>query len=412
MVKSYNPMSKYSVRPFQSKLPPHRIYRILNKVISPNPSHHYKSSDVRRQDRGRRRNEQPDQIINGPATNNEPTERVLSNLKITTKEGKPRQRMTWTREMNITVMRCYYTATQLEQISIGYRPQLYNLFTETYPELTNIITPQRLVDQKRVILTNKRLTDEDIQNIKEEIATELDGKNTRQNNFQTSLQTTTTTIQNTELPETPATSTLLNKTPHTQTPRFTNTNSIDRINDELQTNIIKWTGINPENRLPLPKLIYKKDTNTIINTVNTLIEKHLHNTSTIEDIHQLVYIAAITVITQNKQLTQNRTSHERKQSKPKWQIRLENKINNIRKDLGRLTQYCKGNHTKQVTKHIRHIINNSNNKETPTEALDTLKQKLALYTTRLKRYKEANKRKTQNTQYNRNENYSTKPRKT
>lgn len=105
------------------------------------------------------------------------------------------------------------------------------------------------------------------------------------------------------------------------------------------------------------------------------------------------------MIIQNKQLRDNKRNCNRKQLKPTWLIRIEKRIENIRKDLGRLTQYCRGNRSKQVIKQLKHIINKNNN-ETPIEALDTLKQKLAVYSTRLKRYTESNERRKQNAQFN------------
>ena len=92
------------------------------------------------------------------------------------------------------------------------------------------------------------------------------------------------------------------------------------------------------------------------------------------------------------------------QIKPKWQIRIENKIGKLRKDIGRVTQYINGNHLKNILKNTQDII--ANNKETAIVALDTLKQKLAVQTTRLRRYKESNERKAQNALFKRNENYT------
>ena len=53
---------------------------------------------------------------------------------LTTKAGKPRQRMKWNDEMNM-----------------NFRPELHRLYVEIYPELSHL-TEQRLSDQVRVIL--------------------------------------------------------------------------------------------------------------------------------------------------------------------------------------------------------------------------------------------------------------------
>lgn len=309
--------------------------------------------------------------------------------------------MTWTREMNITVMRCYYTVTKLETVMIGYRPELHRLFALKYPELTQAVTPQRLVDQKRVILANRKLSEREIQNIKEEVAAEISSPNTDDDLDENHHQAMSSATASHSEPKTPENTTAITPTP-SPIPTTHNLDKINIINCEIETNIIKYQGLNPVNWTPLPKLMFKKDTNDIINTVNLQLEQHICVTSTLEDLHLLVYAAATTVITLNKQLTENRTNHKRENYKPKWQIRLENKINTIRGDLGRLTQFCRGNQTKQIKNRLKHILNRDNN-ETPVEALDTLKQKLAVYTTRLKRYLQSNERKTQNMQFGRNE---------
>lgn len=353
---------------------------------------------------------------NSQRTRNPALRALTETQPVTTKAGKTRQRLTWNNEMNNNVMRCYYKATKLETLKTGYRPELHRLFTEIYPELTEKVTPQRLIDQKRVILLNKKLTDRAIQIIKEETAIELNHQGIpqqiiRNNNYQQNPneiqdaraaepERQTPEVSNNQQANRPQK--IKQKNTQEQTHNILNTNIQETIDKEIQTNITKWKGINPENRTPLPKLIYNKHTSNIINTINEKLKNHIERTDTLEDIHLLIYAAATTAITQNKQnIPEQRIQIRRNKTKPKWQIRLENKINKIRQDIGRMTQYIKGNHSKQIMKHIKHITHN--NEETPVEILDTLKQKLAVYATRLKRYKESNERRIQNTQFNKNE---------
>ncbi|KAI4473078.1 hypothetical protein M0802_016328 [Mischocyttarus mexicanus] len=104
----------------------------------------------------------------------------------TIKAGKQRQRMQWSNEMNEHVMRCFFTATQLETIRSGYRPQLLQMFKQKYPDIN--VTEQRLMDQKRAIISNNRIPKARIQNIKEEIAKQLN--NTQRRRIQTSQEPT------------------------------------------------------------------------------------------------------------------------------------------------------------------------------------------------------------------------------
>ncbi|CAG9770530.1 unnamed protein product [Ceutorhynchus assimilis] len=59
-----------------------------------------------------------DTRINGSVQdiNGAPAQRALPGFLATTKAGSKRQRMTWSDQMNRTVMRCYYKATKLETV--------------------------------------------------------------------------------------------------------------------------------------------------------------------------------------------------------------------------------------------------------------------------------------------------------
>lgn len=92
------------------------------------------------------------------AQNNEDQERIVQfaltvpGQPRTTKAESKIQRTILTTDMNRIVMRCYYRATQLEQITTGYRFELQKLFSTPYPQLVGVITEQRIIDQKRVII--------------------------------------------------------------------------------------------------------------------------------------------------------------------------------------------------------------------------------------------------------------------
>ncbi|XP_015189702.1 PREDICTED: uncharacterized protein LOC107073527 [Polistes dominula] len=118
----------------------------------------------------------------------------------------------------------------------------------------------------------------------------------------------------------------------------------------------------------------------------------------------MIYAAAITTTQQNKQQIPEETPNNQQKTinyhkKPKWQIRVEQKIHTIRKDIGRLKQAIKGNMSKNITKYINTLLDINNNNYTVNQLLDTHKQKLAVYAARLKRYNESYKRKIENTTF-------------
>jgi hypothetical protein len=372
------------------------------------------ASDERRKGRERRGNLLLDQNDDDHANENGPAKSALpASQPTTTKAGLKRQRMQWTTEMNEHVMRSYYHITKLDTQTTGYRTQLRQLFLQKFPEYANV-TEQRLVDQKRVILTNNRLSKDRLEEIKSEIATELKNEN------QPPLITGETVAAD--------------NTPHMihtqadieQTPQPTNQNhTIDihiseqeqvqqtttplehNISTRLQHNILEWTHTNPRHRPTIPKLQFHKHTKQIIHITNHLMKEHINSCNNITEIHALIYCAAQTIIQINCETSTTRGNKraenlnvKRKNSKPKWQLRIENRISHLRANIGRMTQYIQGNRSNKLISNIQHLIEDTEHIEL---TLDTLKQKLALYSARLRRYKTSHERKTQNRLFQNNE---------
>lgn len=381
------------------------------------PNNVQEASDERRNGRGRRGTEQLD-LDTDTSHNNQLVEDVLPAQSATTKTGNPRQRLAWTLKMNTDVMRCFYKCTKLETIKTRYRGEMHELFLSAYPQLANKISEQRLMDQKRSILINKLLTDFQIQEIKQEIAMELNNNNEQANNGNIIEEmtgnsnncNTPTPLQNSENNhhscenmnnETQAYSSVIDSG------RENNGNEIlkNTMMDDIETNITKWKGTEPSKRQQIPKLQYNKNNRTLLDTMNNQILPTLINRiTTLTDFQLITYAAASTIITcnnQNKTLLKN---SNKKNFKPKWRIRLENKINTLRKEIGRLTQYNVGNRSKHIQKQIQIIKQKyAQTRETTTEINETLKQKLRLYAARLRRYTESNERKTQNKIFTQNE---------
>ncbi|KOB52285.1 Uncharacterized protein OBRU01_24715, partial [Operophtera brumata] len=104
-----------------------------------------------------------------PQTSDSTTHSILTNMRPpTTKSGKSRQRLQWTKEINKELLKCYYIVTNNETNLTGYRPQLRNKFIETYPDL-NFITEQRLADQIRLIIHSNYLQPTERENIKRQL---------------------------------------------------------------------------------------------------------------------------------------------------------------------------------------------------------------------------------------------------
>lgn len=318
-----------------------------------------------------------------------------ANQPTTTKAGKPRQRIQWTDEMNTNVMRCFYITTKLGKVKTGYRDEFLKNFLDIYPQMSGSVTTQRLADQKRHIIEKEKLTQIEIENIKHEAAILIGETSPQQDTIQnnhTIPETPLLPSQNDDAQET-TNDYEQHHISHQEIPEnATSTELI--IKHKLLANITKWKNITATNRNTLPRLNIRKNTYSLIDITNThILPEICNNVRTLEHLHLIVYATATTILQLNGQeIHENILTHNRK--KPKWQVRIENKINSLRKDIGRLTQYDKGNRSKRILKHVKQIMEKE--PRTITEAIDTHKQKLSAYAARLRRYNETRQRRIEN----------------
>jgi hypothetical protein len=126
-----------------------------------------------------------------------------------------------------------------------------------------------------------------------------------------------------------------------------------------------------------------------------ILPKFVNNTTSFKKLHSIIYSGALTIIRLNGSKEIDQTNNIKTKELPKWERRLNKRINNIRRDLGRITQYLKGINSNHLNNCIQSILNKNRihclkyNKynETLIEIKDTLLQKLNIYSKRLKRYK-------------------------
>ncbi|XP_075990923.1 uncharacterized protein LOC142986349 [Anticarsia gemmatalis] len=353
-------------------------------------------------------------------------------LPASTKAGKPRVRMSWSKEVNTFIMRTYYYITKLETDMTTYRRQLHELFTLQYPEIK--VTEQRVSDQRRTIIRNKLLSQDILNRLKEEVQAQLEIES--DNNSHVNLNSQPENIQENHEQH----STLI---PHTltQTHSYTQTSNtstqtefitqlletevdtilessptaevhVQELTDKLRTALTHYSGMNPASRPRLPKLKYSYNLTQLTNIFNNNILIHfLTDSIQLTDLHTIVYCTALVITEElNYKITDYVGNTAPKQNKPAWQVRLEKDIEKLRADCGRLTQYINNNRSNKVVTRVEAIFRNrlvhtrhEDNNRKPEEFLDTLKQKLALKVNRLRRYKKAQQRKTDNILFSTNE---------
>lgn len=324
------------------------------------------------------------------------------NLPLTTKAGLPRKRMKWTAELNSFIMRSYFKITKMETDLTTYRYALHRAFVEKYPELQHL-TEQRIADQRRAILTKNLLAAPVLQQIRAEVLLELQGEDV---------------LPSTEnAPDGDHIGVDENNTENDTNPDRDNNTQIDmddRVTTEFSRALAEFDGTDPTRRPKLPKLRTSKTTNNIIAAVNTLLQERSRNCGSLEQLHLLVYCGAVTVLrSHNQQVRRPKSeySDNNKSVKPWWQRRIEGAIDNIRRELSRLTEFCKNpqpsrrlkNHVKKIFKKIGTHKKHPQHQQHVCEYIDLLKQKLKAKAKRLSRYVKCTNRKQQNSLFNNNQ---------
>lgn len=287
-------------------------------------------------------------------------------------------------------MRCYFITTKLETTSIN-RPELRRLFLEIYPGYTNV-TEQRLVDQKRVIVMNNRLSSPEIEEIKRQVAIQLAQNDQEHPPLTQELHAPNVDM---DLEEPNAQS----HTANTEPPR--QTINEDTVAFTLCSNLIKWSDTDPNSRPLIPKLRYSKTAHEMVKHVNSIITTHIRENTTLEQLQCLTYCAALTVTQlSNPVPTKDATA---KTSEPKWKIRIKRSIEKLRSEIGRITQYLQGNRHKRLINKISNVLTENRSQGELTRYLDIQKQKLSVYAARLKRYQRSFDRRKDNQIFKSNE---------
>ncbi|XP_047539184.1 uncharacterized protein LOC125072598 [Vanessa atalanta] len=347
-------------------------------------------------------------------------------LPASTKAGKPRVRMRWSKEVNSFIMRTYYYITNLETDMTTYRQKMHELFTREYPGIT--VTEQRISDQRRTIVKNKLLTEDELNRLKEEARIQLQQhdvttplpRNPSHSEFHS--QTESFTIPNTQNTHTSDMSTqtesvtiILENEVNTLNAQNPITETyIQEIYDKFSTTLLQYSGTDPLIRPRLHKIKYSPQLYNLIQIFNqNILNRFISEDTQLIDIHTLIYCTAL-VITEEvnpKQIENMQRTKTKQTNKPPWQQRLEKDIEKLRADCGRLTQYIyNNNRSNKVVKRVEEIFQNciihtkhDKNNRKPEEYLDTLKQKLALKVNRLRRYKKAQQRRNDNAIFTTNE---------
>lgn len=303
----------------------------------------------------------------------------------TTSTGLQRRRIKWTTEMNEYVVREYIKATRRPEDRINYRQEMHKNFVAFYQNLTHL-TEQNIADRRAAIYRTNLVSEERRNQIAAEIV---------------DVEVTTMTIP-IETNEPVVISEVTINEPVIEN----NEELVARMKQRYKELIAAYQGTDPTLRPRLPKQHNSKQLNKIVNMANKQVLSQLsNNIDTYEQLNDVIYCTAHTVIELNggKVLDLQNQPRNFTKKEPAWLTRLDNKIEDIRRNIGIITAFKNGSQSKrmknkvsrikkQIQRHTRHDPPNTE----LNDVLDTLKQQLSVYSQRVKRYKKSHSRKVDN----------------
>lgn len=182
--------------------------------------------------------------------------------------------------------------------------------------------------------------------------------------------------------------------------------------EKFNTTRMMYEMTEPNNRPLIKKLKPNKKVYQLTEILNKYIESNIKEVTDLEDLQTIIYCTAKTVTEEILPATEpTRIKEEtRKNNTPKWKIRLEMKINTIRSRLNKINDWQRNKGGRKLEKEVMVILKrldldpnaeNFNNKLMINK--DEMKQRIAVYGKRIRRYNTSYNRKNQNYQFRNNE---------
>jgi len=277
----------------------------------------------------------------------------------------------WTTEQYRELMWCFYYA-QTTNIADGVVKGTYNIWRKRNPDIFLHINQNTLSNQRRFIMSRKKLTDIEIQQIQKDI----------KQTFQTeALDSSSTSQQTSKLQQLTTVKTEL---------KVTSTSSQNKdyelleMEQRIRQKMVDVENSSLKERKNLKKVRPTKDIIHQINIANTALTKiSRSNCLNLTQVNQLMYATAAVIAGEVKQ----KTSKKNITKEPAWKRRIQNTIESFRKDLALISEYKKGVSTRQVGMKIENILKKYNaEKENLIILEQNIKMKIQAKAQRLRRY--------------------------
>ncbi|CAG5038568.1 unnamed protein product [Parnassius apollo] len=298
------------------------------------------------------------------------------------------RRMRWTTQMNSNALRAYFRAKGGETGCLAYRARIHRLFAELEPSLT--VTEQNLADRVRYILRSNIFDVAELERLRREAVPP------------------TAEDAAPEMVEQPA-----NVDATVNTPVVVDSNDdgtvaqeleLEHMRSTLEEAIVETRSTPLESRPRLPRIALSKRNRAVVRALNPMLVTYLEASRDLCETDSILFGAALAVcrIIGAKVSTAGRaTGHS--SAIPAWRRRIEERIAKARALIGRLICFKSGNNRPRIVRTVRMAFAGTNVSlsqpditQKLTERIDDLKQRIAAWGKRIRRYTERSTRFNQN----------------
>ncbi|XP_059045798.1 uncharacterized protein LOC131841493 [Achroia grisella] len=287
--------------------------------------------------------------------------------------------------MNEDLMRAFYRATGTETGRTGYRAVMHREFLRLLPEL--IVSEQNLADRVRYIQRSGMFSATELERLRSEVVPEADPT--------TMEQPISDVLPNVEM---------VAERPSEADADGTTSQDIEHMRSILEEAILEIRRTPLEERPKLPRIHPNVATRDAIEAANGLLPQYLEGSGDLGETSSILFGAALAVCRYTgAKMPRAGRNIQRDNAKPAWKRRIERRITQARVLIGRLLCFREGNTRPRIMRSVKKAFAGTGVRlfqpdfgQKLTERIDDLKQKVAAWGKRLRRYSERVERYQQN----------------
>lgn len=298
--------------------------------------------------------------------------------------GERVRRMRWTSTMNANAMRAYFRATGGNTGATGYRAVMFREFLQLEPSLT--VTEQNLADRVRYIQRSNVFSVAELEQLRREVVSVLDD----------APHVEDVSPQPERVEETEPNPQIVAEENITETI----TQDLEQMRSILEETIAEYRQVPLESRPRLPRVPLSIKVRDVVGAINQMLPSFLEGSIDLWDTDTVLFGAAMAVChIAGVRMPGTGPTTPRSSRIPAWQRRIRGRITRARVLIGKLTSFRSGNTRPRVMRFVAEAfagqdidMSHPNFAQTVTERIDYLKQKIAAWGKRLRRYSEMVKR--------------------